>query len=131
MSLLQNVTVVAATNRPDLVDGALLRPGRFDRLLYVPPPQSSEDRMAILRVQFKNTPLADDVDLSLAAMSTQGYTGADLSAISREAALAALEESIDADRVFARHVATAMTRVRPSPPPHQELLDMYQKFQRT
>jgi SpoVK/Ycf46/Vps4 family AAA+-type ATPase len=69
--------------------------------------------------------------LSLAAMSTQGYTGADLSAISREAALAALEESIDADRVFARHVATAMTRVRPSPPPHQELLDMYQKFQRT
>ena len=131
LSSTANVTVVAATNRPDLVDGALLRPGRFDRLLYVPPPQSSEDRMAILRVQFKNTPLADDVDLSLAAMSTQGYTGADLSAISREAALAALEESIDADRVFARHVATAMTRVRPSPPPHQELLDMYQKFQRT
>lgn len=125
-----NVTVVAATNRPDLVDGALLRPGRFDRLMYVPPPTSSEDRLAILRVQFKNTPLADDVDLNLAAMSTNGYTGADLSAICREAALAALEENIDATEVCARHVGVAMGRVRASPAPRPELLDMYEKFQR-
>ena len=125
-----NVTVVAATNRPDLVDGALLRPGRFDRLMYVPPPTSSEDRLAILRVQFKSTPLADDVDLNLAAMSTNGYTGADLSAISREAALAALEENIDATVVCARHIGVAMGRVRASPAPRPELLEMYEKFQR-
>ena len=125
-----NVTVVAATNRPDLVDGALLRPGRFDRLMYVPPPTSPEDRLAILRVQFKSTPLADDVDLNLAAMSTNGYTGADLSAISREAALAALEENIDATVVCARHIGVAMGRVRASPAPRPELLEMYEKFQR-
>jgi SpoVK/Ycf46/Vps4 family AAA+-type ATPase len=125
-----NVTVVAATNRPDLVDAALLRPGRFDRLLYVPPPSEAEDRAAILRVQLKNTPLADDVDLTMAALATKGYTGADLSAICREAALAALEESLDATEVCARHVSTAMSRVRPSPAPKQELLDMYEKFRR-
>ena len=124
------VTVVAATNRPDLVDAALLRPGRFDRLLYVPPPTAAEDREAILRVQLKNTPLADDVDLTMAALATKGYTGADLSAICREAALAALEESLDATEVCARHFATAMSRSRPSPAPRPELLDMYEKFRR-
>ena len=126
-----NVTVVAATNRPDLVDGALLRPGRFDRLLYVPPPKSTEDRLSILRVLFRDTPLADDVDLNLVAMSTQGYTGADLSAIVREAALAALEENIDNERVCARHVGTAMLRVRASPAPREDLIQMYEKFQRS
>ena len=125
-----NVTVVAATNRPDLVDGALLRPGRFDRLLYVPPPVAAEDRESILKVQFKKTPLADDVDLKMLALSTKGYTGADLSAIAREAALVALEEDINADKVYARHVGIACSRVRPSPPPRQELIDMYEKFQR-
>ena len=125
-----NVTVVAATNRPDLVDGALLRPGRFDRLLYVPPPVAAEDRESILKVQFKKTPLADDVDLKMLALSTKGYTGADLSAIAREAALVALEEDINADKVYARHVGVACSRVRPSPPPRQELVDMYEKFQR-
>ena len=125
-----NVTVVAATNRPDLVDGALLRPGRFDRLLYVPPPVAAEDRESILKVQFKKTPLADDVDLKMLALSTKGYTGADLSAIAREAALVALEENINADKVYARHIGAACSRVRPSPPPRQELVDMYEKFQR-
>lgn len=125
-----NVTVVAATNRPDLVDGALLRPGRFDRLLYVPPPVAAEDREAILKVQFKKTPLADDVDLKMLALSTKGHTGADLSAIAREAALVALEEDINVDKVYARHVGVACSRVRPSPPPRQELIDMYEKFQR-
>lgn len=125
-----NVTVVAATNRPDLVDGALLRPGRFDRLLYVPPPVAAEDRESILKVQFKKTPLADDVDLKMLALSTKGYTGADLSAIAREAALVALEEDINADKVYARHVGAACARVRPSPPPRQELIDMYERFQR-
>lgn len=126
-----NVTIVAATNRPDLVDSALLRPGRFDRLLYVPPPSSIEDRLSILQVLFKNTPLAQDVDLKMIAASTQGYTGADLSAIVREAALAALEENIDSTEVNAKHLGTGMMRVRPSPPARQELVDMYEKFQRT
>jgi len=125
-----NVTVVAATNRPDLVDAALLRPGRFDRLLYVPPPSSAEDRMSILRVQLRNTPLAADVDLTMAALATQGYTGADLSAFCREAALAALEESLDATDVCARHISIAMLRCRPSPAPKRELLDVYEKFMR-
>lgn len=62
-----DVTVVAATNRPDLVDGALLRPGRFDTRLYVPPPDGPADRASILAVLARSTPLAVDVDLSVIA----------------------------------------------------------------
>jgi SpoVK/Ycf46/Vps4 family AAA+-type ATPase len=88
------VAVVAATNRPDLVDPALLRPGRFDRLLFIPPPAHTLDRLEILQVKLRNTPLGPDVNLDMLAAATGGYTGADLAAVCREAAMAALEEDL-------------------------------------
>lgn len=125
-----SVAVIAATNRPDLVDKALLRPGRFDRLLFVPPPDRWEDRWEIITRRAWKTPLASDVDLKLLALSTQGYTGADLNALVREAAMAALEESLEAKEVNARHFATAALRVKASPAPTKELSEIYENFQR-
>nr|WP_275107221.1 AAA family ATPase [Sulfolobus acidocaldarius] len=74
---LENVVVIAATNRPDILDPALLRPGRFDRLIYVPPPDKTA-RFEILKVHTKNVPLAEDVSLEDIAEKAEGYTGADL-----------------------------------------------------
>ncbi|RUM46870.1 MAG: AAA family ATPase, partial [Hyperthermus sp.] len=88
---LTNVVVVAATNRPDILDPALLRPGRFDRLIYVPPPDK-EARLEILRIHTRKMPLAEDVDLERLAQQTEGYTGADLEAVAREAAMIAVRE---------------------------------------
>lgn len=84
----QSVVVIAATNRPDILDNALLRPGRFDRQVVVDYPDA-KGREAILRVHAKNKPLADDVDLSVTAKSTAGLTGADLANLLNEAALLA------------------------------------------
>jgi transitional endoplasmic reticulum ATPase len=88
---LHNVTVVAATNRPDLVDPALLRPGRFDRHIYIPPPDLAT-RRAILAIHTKRKPLAEDVDLELIAKQTDKYTGAELAAICNEASMLAIRE---------------------------------------
>ena len=122
-----NVTVVAATNRP--TSWTVRSASGSASIVSCRPPTSSEDRLAILRVQFKSTLLADDVDLNLAAMSTNGYTGADLSA-SLAKPRRRLEENIDATVVCARHIGVAMGRVRASPAPRPELLEMYEKFQR-
>jgi transitional endoplasmic reticulum ATPase len=89
---LTNVVVIAATNRPDILDPALLRPGRFDRLIYVPPPDRKA-RLEILKIHTRKMPLADDVDLEAIAEKTEGYTGADLEAVCREAAMIALRET--------------------------------------
>jgi len=85
------VFIIAATNRPDIIDPAMLRPGRLDKLLYVPLP-SAEDRYSILKTCVKKVPLTEDVDLEKIANSAQceGYSGADLSALTREAQLCAL-----------------------------------------
>lgn len=85
-----NVTVIAATNRPDKIDPALLRPGRFDRLLYVGPPNES-DREEIFHVHLRKIPCSSDVNIKDLARLSEGCTGADISLICREAALAALE----------------------------------------
>nr|WP_062510594.1 CDC48 family AAA ATPase [Sulfolobus acidocaldarius] len=90
---LENVVVIAATNRPDILDPALLRPGRFDRLIYVPPPDKTA-RFEILKVHTKNVPLAEDVSLEDIAEKAEGYTGADLAAVVREAALRAIREQM-------------------------------------
>jgi len=87
--------VIAATNRPDILDPALLRPGRFDRLIYVPPPDK-QARLEILKVHTRNVPLAEDVILEELAERTEGYTGADLAALVREATLRALREAMKA-----------------------------------
>ena len=90
---LNRVVVIAATNRPDILDPALLRPGRFDRLIYVPPPDKNA-RKDILRVHTRNVPLAEDVSLDELAEKTEGYTGADLAALVREATLMAIREKM-------------------------------------
>ncbi|MDG4835466.1 AAA family ATPase [Micromonospora sp. WMMD967] len=115
---LRNVVVVGATNRPDLVDPALLRPGRLERLVYVPPPDGPA-RAEILRAASRQVPLAPDVDLSSLGDELTGFSAADCAALVREAALAAMRESLAAATVTAAHVATARARVRPSLDPAQ------------
>ncbi len=110
---LQNVVVIGATNRPDLVDPALLRPGRLERLVYIPPPDA-DARADILRAAGRTVPLAEDVDLATLASTLDGFSAADCAALIREAALAAMRESLDAATVSAKHVESARTRVRPS-----------------
>jgi SpoVK/Ycf46/Vps4 family AAA+-type ATPase len=127
------VVVLGATNRPDNVDPALLRPGRFDRLLYVSPPDAA-GRQEILKVQLRRTPVAPDVDLGILAGDAEGYTGADLAAVVREAGMAALQEDIEAAEVAQRHFVAALQQVPPSVPPggeqQEQQLVMYRAFQR-
>ncbi len=115
---LRDVIVVGATNRPELIDPALLRPGRLERLVYVPPPDASA-RAEILRVAGRNTPLADDVDLDALGAALEGYSAADCTAVLREAALTAMRESLDATEVTAAHIAAARAAVPPSLDPLQ------------
>ncbi|AGL21303.1 AAA family ATPase [Actinoplanes sp. N902-109] len=115
---LRNVVVIGATNRPDLIDPALLRPGRLERLVFVPPPDG-EARAAILRASAKSVPLDETVDLDELGVDLAGFSAADCAALIREAALAAMRESLDATTVTAEHVATARKRVRPSLDPVQ------------
>lgn len=110
---LRDVIVVGATNRPELIDPALLRPGRLERLIYVAPPDAAA-RADILRAASRNTPLAPDVDLDALGHDLDGYSGADCAAVLREAALAAMRESMDAAQVTAAHLAGARTVVPPS-----------------
>jgi len=115
---LRNVVVIGATNRPDLIDPALLRPGRLEKLVYVPPPDA-QARTEILRAAAKQVPLASDVDLAALAAELDGFSAADCAALIREAALAAMRESMDAAQVSAAHVAAARARARPSLDPEQ------------
>ena len=115
---LRNVVVIGATNRPDLIDPALLRPGRLERLVYVPPPDG-EARAAILRAASKSVPLDESVDLDALGSELDGYSAADCAALIRESALAAMRESLEASTVTAAHMAAARKRVRPSLDPVQ------------
>jgi transitional endoplasmic reticulum ATPase len=115
---IRDVVVLGATNRPELVDPALLRPGRLERVVYVPPPDG-DARTAILRSNARNTPLADDVDLAAVAGELDGYSAADCAALLREAALTAMRESLDANLVTVAHLAAAREAVRPSLDPAQ------------
>jgi transitional endoplasmic reticulum ATPase len=110
---LRDVVVLGATNRPDLIDPALLRPGRLERLVFVKPPDAAA-RAEILRTAGKSVPLSADVDLTALASELDGYSGADCVALLREAALTAMRRSIDAADVTAADVAAAREKVRPS-----------------
>ena len=113
---LKNVVVMAATNRPDILDPALLRPGRFDRIIYVPPPDK-DARVEIFKVHTKRMKLSSDVNLEELAKRTEGYTGADIAAVVREAAMLALREIVNersVKPVSARHFEEALRRVPPS-----------------
>jgi len=110
---LEGVVVIGATNRPDIIDPALLRPGRFDRIIYVPPPDKKA-RLEILKVHTRKMPLAPDVNLQEIAELTEGYSGSDLEVLVREAGLAALRENINADKVSRKHFEQAMQKIKPS-----------------
>ncbi|MGX1771291.1 AAA family ATPase [Nocardia brasiliensis] len=115
---LRDVVVLGATNRPELIDPALLRPGRLERLVFVPPPDSAA-RLAILRTAGRSVPLAGDVDLPALARTLDGFSAADCAALLREAALAAMRRDVEAADVTAADVAAARTVVRPSLDPLQ------------
>src|SRR5215218_10238019 len=93
LEVLTNVIVIGATNRPDIIDTALLRPGRFDRLLYVPSPDK-ESRVQIIKIHTRKKPLADDVNVEQLADHTEGYTGADIASLSSAAVMLALREHV-------------------------------------
>jgi transitional endoplasmic reticulum ATPase len=122
---LEGVVVIGATNRPDILDPALLRPGRFDRLVYVPPPDRAA-RLEILKVHTRRMPLAEDVDLERIAETTEGYAGSDLALLVREAGMLAMRENVSADKVHMRHFEEALRKVRPSLTP--EMLKFYESW---
>jgi len=115
---LRDVVVLGATNRPDLIDPALLRPGRLERLVFVEPPDA-EARREILKTAAKSVPLSAEVDLGSLAAELDGYSAADCVALLREAALTAMRRSIDAADVTAADVSAARSRIRPSLDPEQ------------
>ncbi len=110
---MHNVTVMAATNRPDMLDPAILRPGRFDRQVLVQAP-NEKARLEILKVHTKNMPLAKDVDLKKLAKDTDGFSGADVESLAREAGLNAMRENMNAKEVKKKHFAEAIEEVTPS-----------------
>ncbi|XP_058150092.1 ATPase family gene 2 protein homolog B isoform X2 [Dasypus novemcinctus] len=110
----RNVMIVAATNRPDMLDDALLRPGRLDKIIYIPPPDQ-KGRLSILKVCTKNTPVSPDVSLEKLAAETCFFSGADLRNLCREAALLALQENgLEATTVEQEHFLKSLKTVKPS-----------------
>jgi len=92
----KNVFIIGATNRPDIIDPAILRPGRLDQLIYIPLPDEGS-RMAILKSNLRKSPVGKEVDLPFLARMTKGFSGADLTEICQRACKLAIRESIDAD----------------------------------
>ncbi|UCD73279.1 MAG: CDC48 family AAA ATPase [Candidatus Bathyarchaeota archaeon] len=111
--LLKDVVVVAATNRPDLLDPALLRPGRIDRIIYVGAPDEKA-RLQILKIHTRNMPLSHSVDLEQLAKILEGYTGADIESLCREAAMIAVRKDYKAREVEWDHFEKALERIPPS-----------------
>ncbi len=122
---LHDVVVIGATNRPDMVDNALLRPGRFDRLIYTPVPDQKA-RLEIFKIHTRKMPLKG-VKLEELAKKTEGYTGSDIEAVCREAAMLALREDLKAKQVTKKHFEEALKRIGPSIT--KELEKKYKAFQ--
>ncbi len=110
---MKDVVVMGATNRPDLIDSALLRPGRFDRLVLISIPEL-EERKEIFKIHTKNMPITKDVKIDDIAAKTEGYVGADIEGVCREAAMLALRENMSAKEVKMKHFTAALHKVRPS-----------------
>jgi transitional endoplasmic reticulum ATPase len=121
---LENIIVIAATNRPDIVDPSVLRPGRFDRLIYVPEPDEAA-KLEIFKIHTKNMPLSNDVDVKEHRM-TKGYSGADILSVCREAAMNALKRDINAKEITSSNFEKAMEKVPPSISP--EIENWYRSF---
>ena len=124
---LQDIVVVAATNRPDMVDSAVLRPGRFDRLIYVPEPDE-KSRLQIFKIYTKDMPLTKDVDLNQLSLMTKYYSGADIESLCREAAMHALRRDIETKEVTMKDFQDAIKEVGPSVTPEME--KWYMNFMR-
>jgi len=134
LEALHNVVVIAATNRPDIIDPALLRPGRFDRMVEIGMPDQ-EARLEILKIHTAERPLAEDVDLAAIAKRTDGYSGADLANVCNEAVMLAIreyvlagrpqeDEEIEKYRIEGKHFEEALKKVMPS----RRERDVYSKF---
>jgi len=113
MEDLHDVAIIAATNRPDIIDPGLMRPGRFDRHIKVDTPDE-DSRLKIFKVHTKDMPLASDVNLEKLAKHSEGYVGADIEAVCREAAMLTLRNNIDADEVNMKAFNEAMEKVKPN-----------------
>jgi transitional endoplasmic reticulum ATPase len=116
---LGDIVVIAATNRPDMVDPAVLRPGRFDRLIYVPEPDE-KSRVQIFKIYTKDMPLNKDVDLNQLAIMTKYYSGADIESLCREAAMHALRRDVSTKEVTMQNFQEAMKEMGPSVTPDME-----------
>ncbi|KAG7461987.1 hypothetical protein MATL_G00197100 [Megalops atlanticus] len=123
---LRDVTVLAATNRPDVIDKALMRPGRLDRIVYVPLPDAAT-RREIFSLQFRSMPVSGDVCLDDLVIRTKKYSGAEITAVCREAALLALQEDIKAQSIMGRHFESALEVVKPRIP--DSLIQSYISYQ--
>ena len=122
---LTDVVVIAATNRPDMIDSALLRPGRFDRIILTPPPDK-EAREKIFEVHTRGMPLAKDINLKSFAERTESYSGAEIEAVCREAGMNALRDSLDAKEVTMEHFEKAFEEIGPSL--RKEDVEIYSNF---
>jgi len=122
---LNGIVVIGATNRPDLLDTALLRPGRFDRIIFVDAPDEAT-RLEIFKTHTKKMPLKD-VNLEELAKRTEGYTGADIEGVCREAAMISLRRDIKAKEVTIKDFEQALNKVRPSVT--EEIKEAYEKIE--
>jgi transitional endoplasmic reticulum ATPase len=122
---MEGVVVIGATNRPDMIDPALMRAGRFDKLILIEVPDEKA-REEIFKVHLKRTPLNKDVNLKELAQMTEGYVGADIETICREAVLSALRKSMKTTKVKQAHFMEALERIRPSVT--KETIENYRKM---
>lgn len=124
---LVGVTILAATNRPEVIDPALMRPGRLDRLIYVSPPDTAA-RLKILEIQFRKMSIAEDVDVGKLAALTDGCSGAEVVSLCQEAGMLAMNEDIDIESINWRHFETALSKLKRGIT--KEMIEYYKSFSR-
>jgi len=122
---LHDVIIIAATNRPDMIDPAMLRPGRIDRLIMVPPPDE-KSILEILKVHTRNMPLGKEVNLEELAGKLKNFSGADVENLVREAAMTALRENLKSKEVKNKHFASALKKITPSI--DEQTIEAYKEF---
>ena len=125
LEIKKDIVVIAATNRPDILDPALIRPGRIDRILLVPPPDE-KSKLEILKIFTKNMPLSSDVNIEELIKDLKGYSGADIETLCREAAMIALRENIRARKVNNDHFKKAQEELNPTITP--EMIKWFEQF---
>lgn len=125
VNALTNVTIVAATNRPDLIDKAIMRPGRLDRIIYVKLPDA-QTRREIFRIKLSKMPVDNNVSIDTLVQRTDGYSGAEIQAICQEAAMYALEDNINVDKIAWKYFDKSIANLKPRTSP--ELLKLYDDY---